>query len=140
MWACVPGEEDLGCGPRCEQNTLITCDENNEDLRTPCDDQRCASDAPVPQCVPAEALPCDPEAPPEPACENGRRLACGAESAYLLATPCDPGSVCTGASATCLEASAITCSANWNAVCIANERFVCDLRSNTVTTERASCD
>jgi hypothetical protein len=136
--ACEVGDPDPGCDPRCERNDLMTCDAEGAAVRTPCGDQRCAADSPVPQCVPAAALPCEPGADTPPACENGRVLVCDAEAAYLLASPCEPGAVCAGETATCREAAAIPCGADWNPVCVAGERFICV--GGRVAVERASCE
>lgn len=134
----MPAEEPPGGCGRCVQNDLITCDAEGNEVRTSCGALRCAADSPTPQCVPATALPCDPNDAPEPSCENGRTLACDPGAGYLLATPCPAGSVCVGDSAACEPATDLRCTADWNPICVAGERFICVDRQ--VTVERASCE
>jgi|JI10StandDraft_1071094.scaffolds.fasta_scaffold53956_2 hypothetical protein len=129
--ACHPAEvADAGTScppePTCAQNTLVTCGDAGV-VETPCGEARCAFDAPVPQCVPATALPCDPGAPAQ-RCENGRIVDCHPEAGYFLARACGPGLFCAGEDTPrCLAVSEVRCNPDfWSPLCVAGERFECD--------------
>ena len=140
MIACQAVEQPDRCIPRCEQNDLLTCDEARATVRVACGAERCAADAPIPRCVPASALPCDPEQPPPAACENGRKLECDLDSGYLLTTNCPPGAVCVAPSALCLEAESISCDESWNPICVNGQRFSCDPATEQVVSTPSTCD
>lgn len=131
--ACHPAEEADGgtaCppAPTCVQNTLVTCGDGGV-VEQPCGEARCAFDAPVPRCVPATALPCDPGAAPL-RCENGRLVDCDPEAGYFLPRACDRGQFCAGDDPPrCLEAEQVRCRPDfWAPLCVAGERFECAAR------------
>lgn len=116
-------------GPSCRRNTLVTCGDAGP-VEIPCDPGRCAFDAPVPQCVPAGALPCDPAAA-EPACENGLLVSCTPETAYTLASDCGEGQICSARipPAKCVEVSAEPCvPTTFQPICAGGRRVECESR------------
>lgn len=95
--ACSVPEEIVDAGIRCdggcEGNAVRSCGEDGGLVLTPCEEGgRCASDSPSPQCVPVNALPCEPDGDAGPACSDG-----GVETAevcddlvgYMLEVSCD---------------------------------------------------
>ena len=97
-------------------------------LKTACDPGRCAFDAPVPQCVPSGALPCRPEGTPA-TCENGLLVTCTVETAYLIATDCGPGRICSESArlAQCVDLAEESCSpTSFQALCAGDRRVECD--------------
>jgi hypothetical protein len=129
--ACGRGEADgAACpleGPTCDGNTLRVCGDAGVS-ETTCDPGRCAFDAPVPQCVPATALPCDPAAE-APTCENGLLVSCRAETAYRLAEDCGAGALCTTkvGEAACRAVDETFCRPSaWQPLCVGGRRIECD--------------
>ncbi len=134
------GEAEVDpCAVRCEQNALVTCDTEGVVIKTECGDQRCASDSPVAQCVPALALPCDPDDPPASRCENGRVVQCAPTAGYILAQACPAGAICAEDSTACRPAADVGCDRRvWSVLCINGERFECNGRGEVVVSA-ASC-
>ena len=95
----------------------VACDEGD----------RCAQDAPVPACVPADALPCEPS-DDIVRCQNGLKVVCDADSGYLTSEPCEPGYICTGDEfPECQQMLGINCSVNqWVPLCVNRERVICN--------------
>lgn len=129
-----PQEGPEGCSlqPVCQGNTVVVCTPDAEGkvklTETPCGDERCAADAPTPQCVPATALPCEPGSPPI-GCQNGQVIACNPEAGYLRPQACGPGEFCVEAQDApyCVAAEGQTCiQGRWITLCVAGERFECD--------------
>ena len=106
---------------------LAACDDAGTVLETPCDPGRCAFDAPVPLCVPAGALPCDPLNTP-PTCENGLLLECPPEAAYRLAVDCGAGQLCASVNGTsrCEPVEGQACTpATFQPLCVGGRRIEC---------------
>ena len=128
--ACGKGDAAVDCpleSPECHRNTLATCDDAGVVVELACAPGRCAFDAPVPLCVPAGALPCDPLLTP-PTCENGQLLECPADSAYRLARDCGAGQICSAVQGTsrCEPLEAQPCSpATFQPLCVAGRRIEC---------------
>ncbi|MCK6569664.1 hypothetical protein L6V77_00975 [Myxococcota bacterium] len=114
-------------GPTCEGNVLLTCGDAGV-VETPCEPGRCAFDAPVPQCVPAAALPCEPSQE-NPTCENGLLVTCEPEAAYRLAVDCGEGAICTTKTGTaaCRPIDEEFCRpGSWQPLCVSGRRIECD--------------
>jgi hypothetical protein len=114
-------------GPTCDGNVLVSCGDAGL-VETPCAPGRCAFDAPVPQCVPATALPCTPDEA-STTCENGLLVTCDPESAYRLAKDCGAGSICTtknGVVACRAVADEFCRTSAWQPLCVAGRRIECD--------------
>ncbi|MCB9523175.1 MAG: hypothetical protein H6702_07305 [Myxococcales bacterium] len=127
------------CALRCEQNAVVRCDEAGEPVRQECGEARCAADSPAPQCVPATALPCDPEDPPADRCENGRVVTCEASAAYVLAVACPTDQLCAKDATACQPASELTCDPRlWTVLCVNGQRFEC-AGDGRVAVVAASC-
>lgn len=112
----------------CRRNVLAACDDAGVVVETPCDPGRCAVDAPVPRCVPANALPCDP-ATAVPTCENGLLVECPEAAAYWLSRDCGETSICDDrrGGAACVALADQSCqSSTWQALCVAGRRVECD--------------
>lgn len=120
-------------------NTLVTCSDGGVPLQEECGEQRCAADAPVPFCVPADALPCVPD-PREARCRNGHIIECAQNAGYLLERSCDPGMLCIGETpeAQCTRAESVRCQADrWTPLCVDEQLFRCDDRRLVI---EESCD
>lgn len=108
-------------------NTLLTCDAEQQPVEILCaEDERCAQDAPTPQCVPVEAIPCRPS--PEPiTCEGGLQVMCTEGSGYVSQVPCPDGQICSGDEfPQCLDLVAITCSPQtFPSLCVNGRRIIC---------------
>lgn len=129
-WGCeaapTGGSSDCPARPICEQNTLVSCDEDGQPVRTECGADRCASDAPTPLCVPAYALPCAAGDPPQ-GCQNGRIIDCDPNALYALPRPCPSGELCVGeAEPRCVLIDSVGCDPDfWTPLCIDDERLRC---------------
>lgn len=119
---------------------MVYCDENEAEVRRECgEDARCAVDSPTPQCVPATALPCDPQAPPADRCENGRVITCEPSAAYVLAVACPTDQLCAKDETTCQPAADTSCDPRlWTVLCVNNQRFECG-RNGRVQVVPATC-
>jgi hypothetical protein len=117
---------DCPTRPVCEQNTLVTCGEDGQAVRTECGERRCASDAPTPLCVSPFALPCAAGADPV-GCENGRIIDCDPDALYYLPRACDAGQFCVGeAEPRCVPVGEVGCDPDfWTPLCIEGERLQC---------------
>ena len=127
----IPPEPDAGCGnPGCRQNTLVACGPDGGLLESPCGAARCAYDAPVPQCVPAFALPCTPGDAPDD-CLDGRLLTCPPEVGYRLTVACPPDRLCVDDS--CREIARIICNPDsWAELCLEGVLYDCHPRERHV--------
>jgi hypothetical protein len=136
--------EDLGCGPRCEQNSLVTCDVDGDAIYTPCGEARCAADSPVPQCVPADALPCDSSQAGVLECLNGRALMCNPDSLYQVVQACPEGELCQegddNTPPACIPVDQIECLPGiWVPLCIEDTEYTCKSGDNRVITASKRC-
>jgi len=141
--ACHPQPEadagtDCPSVPYCAQNTLVRCADAGR-TETPCGDERCALDAPVPRCISPNALPCDPGATAV-RCENGRIVDCDSEAGYYLPRACGAGQYCAGeGTPRCVAVADVRCNPDlWAPLCVANERFECTPRG-VLTAVPADC-
>lgn len=127
---CEPVEDvsDPGCPatPICNQNAVLSCGEEAGVKRTECGALRCASDAPVAQCVPPTALPCQ-VGDAALRCENGRIVKCDEEALYFLLRPCESGQFCAGeGEPRCVGIANVSCNPDlWSPLCIEGERLTC---------------
>ena len=114
--------------PECRRNALAHCDDAGVVVETPCDPGRCAVDAPVAQCVPANALPCDP-ATDVASCENGLIVECAPDVAYRLARDCGEGMLCLSKEgmAACAVLDGRPCSpSTFQPLCVGERRIECE--------------
>lgn len=126
--------------PTCQENTLVSCGPDAGVQRTECGAARCASDAPVPRCVPATALPCD-AGDPALRCENGRIVDCAADTLYYLARSCGSGQLCVGEDTPrCIAIAEVSCNADfWTPLCVDGERLSCT-RQGRLEAVAADCE
>ena len=143
MLAGCDQTEEQSCGPRCEKNSLVTCDVDGDAIYTPCGDARCAEDSPVPQCVPADALPCDQDQTGILGCTNGRTLVCDPDALYQFVTACPEGELCRsddGIEPACVPVDRIECLTGiWVPLCIDDTEYTCVGGENHVVATAARC-
>lgn len=133
-------EPPKNCDPRCDQNTLVSCDESGEVIQTPCGLDRCAIDSPVPQCVPADALPCDPAQAGVLSCINGRPLECDPDALYQWLGECPTGELCAPEQLSCLPVEEIHClKSTWVPLCINDTTYLCEAGRNRVIAQPQRC-
>lgn len=112
-------------------------------IYTPCGEARCAEDSPVPQCVPADALPCDLDQTGIIECSNGLALMCDAEALYQLVAACPEGELCRGGADTepaCVPVDRIECLVGiWVPLCIDDVEYTCMGGENKVLATARRC-
>ena len=132
---CGPAKDKAPCdleAPTCKKNVLTACGPDGGVAQTDCAPGRCAIDAPVPQCVPSGALPCDVEGD-VPTCENGRLIQCVAEAGYRLPVDCGACEICSvvRVPAACVAVETEPCAPrSFQALCVGDRRIECDPKTN----------